>query len=184
MAAVSESDASGKDEQVEQFSRLLVANQRRLYGFILSLVHDRAAANDILQEVSAVIWRKFERFEPGTDFAAWAMSVARLSIFEWRRAQKNVPLPLDDDQFTRLADEVVAVSCEFEARREALAKCVRTLAASDRELLLARYFQDDPVTRIAGRLNQSRMAIYKRLNRIHRALLDCIQTRIASEGSQ
>ncbi len=184
MADMSENDASGKDEQVEQFSRLLVANQRRIYGFILSLVHDRAATNDILQEVSAVLWRKFERFEPGTDFAAWAMSVARLNIFEWRRAQKYVPLPLDDDQFTRLADEAVAVSCEYEARREALAKCMQTLPASDRELILARYFQGDPVTRIAGRLERTRMAIYKRLNRIHCALLDCIQTRIASEGRQ
>jgi hypothetical protein len=45
------------DDQVQLFSRLLVANQRRLYGFILTLVHDRAAADDILQDVSSLLWQ-------------------------------------------------------------------------------------------------------------------------------
>ena len=59
------------DETIQAFSRLLVANQRRIYGFILTLVHDRSAAEDILQDVSALLWQKYDKFEPGTDFAAW-----------------------------------------------------------------------------------------------------------------
>ena len=77
------------DETVQAFSRLLVANQRRIYGFILTLVHDRAAAEDILQDVSALLWQKFDKFERGTDFAAWGMAVSRLTILNWRRKQKN-----------------------------------------------------------------------------------------------
>jgi RNA polymerase sigma-70 factor (ECF subfamily) len=166
----------------EQFSRLLVGSMQRIYGFILSLVHDRVAAHDILQEVSGVLWRKFDKFEPGTDFGAWAMSVARLSVFEWRRRQKHLPLQLDDEQLALLADEAVAVSCEFEARREALRNCFGKLTTRDRDLLVARYHQGQSVHAIAESASRTRMAIYKRLDKLHLLLLDCIRRRLAAEG--
>lgn len=166
----------------ELFSRLLVAHTHRIYGFIFALIHDHAAANDVLQEVSAVLWRKFDRFEPGTDFGAWAMSIARLAVFEWRRAQKNLPLQLDDEQLTLLADEAMAVGCEFESRREALRCCLEKLAGRDRELIEARYHEGESVHAIADRIRRTRMAVYKRLDKLHALLLDCIDRRLAAEG--
>jgi RNA polymerase sigma-70 factor (ECF subfamily) len=162
------------DDQVQLFSRLLVANQRRLYGFILTLVHDRTAADDILQDVSSLLWQKFDKFEPGTDFAAWGMAVSRLTILNWRRMQKKVPLPLDDQQFALLADEAVAVSCQHEARQLALRECLQKVDVSGRELLASRFEMSRSVTSIAEQLGRSRVAIYKRLNRIQSLLLDCI----------
>ena len=171
------------DEQVQLFSRLLVANQRRIYGFILTLVHDRAAADDILQDVSSVLWQKFDKFEPGTDFAAWAMSVARFTILNWRRKQMKVPLTLDDQQFTYLADEAVAVSCQFEDRRVALGHCIKSLSEENRELLASRFELDRSVAAIAEHLGRSRVAIYKRLGRVQTLLLDCINEQLRTEGT-
>lgn len=170
------------DDQVQLFSRLLVANQRRLYGFILTLVHDRAAADDILQDVSSLLWQKFDKFEPGTDFAAWGMSVSRLTILNWRRKQKKVPLPLDDQQFALLADEAVAVSCQHEARQLALGECLQKIDTPGRELLVSRFEMSQSVTSIAERLGRSRVAVYKRLNRIQSLLLDCINEKVQEEG--
>ena len=165
-------------ENVQQFSRLLVANQRRIYGFILSLVHDRAAANDILQDVSALLWEKFDRFEIGTDFAAWGMSVARLTILNWRRRQDRLALSLDDEEFSLLADEAVTVSCEFEERRIALGQCLEGLSAENRDLIAQRYEMNRPVSQIADRLGRSRVAVHRRLNRIYSLLLDCINAHL------
>lgn len=173
----------GEDERVQQFSRLLVANQRRIHGFILSLVHDRAAAADILQDVSVLLWEKFDRFEPGTDFAAWGMSISRLTILNWRRRQKQVPLPLEDELLAILSDESIKVSCEYEDRRVALGQCVQSLSNENRELLVARYEMDRPVSGIAERLGRSRVAVYKRLARIRGLLLDCIHDRLQAEGT-
>ena len=170
------------DESVQAFSRLLVANQRRIYGFILTLVHDRAAAEDILQDVSALLWQKFDKFERGTDFAAWGMAVSRLTILNWRRKQKSVPLSLDDQQFALLADEAVAVSCQHEVRQNALKQCLREVDESARELLVARFEMSRSVTSIADQLGRSRVAIYKRLNRIQSLLLDCINRKLNTEG--
>lgn len=172
------------DEQVQLFSRLLVANQRRLYGFILTLVHDRAAAEDILQDVSSLLWQKFDKFEPGTDFAAWGMAVSRLTILNWRRKQKKVPLPLDDQQFALLADEAVAVSCQHESRQAALHDCLQNVDAAGRELLSSRFEMSRSVSLIAEQLGRSRVAVYKRLNRIQSLLLDCINEKLQAEGAQ
>jgi RNA polymerase sigma-70 factor (ECF subfamily) len=128
-----------------------------------------------------VLWQKFDRFEPGTDFAAWAMSVARFTILNWRRKQKNVALPLDDQQFALLADEAVAVSCQYEERREALRTCMESLSSDNRQLLESRYELDQAVVGIAEKLGRSRVAIYKRLGRIQGLLLDCINEKIGME---
>ena len=174
--------SSDNDERVQQYSALLVANHRRIYGFILTLVHDRAAADDILQDVSSLLWQKFDKFEPGTDFAAWGMAVSRLTILNWRRKQKKVPLPLDDQQFALLADEAVAVSCQHEARQVALSECLKKIDASGRQLLASRFEMSQSVTSIAEQLGRSRVAIYKRLNRIQSLLLDCINEKVREEG--
>ena len=176
--------SANDDETVQAFSRLLVANQRRIYGFILTLVHDRAAAEDILQDVSALLWQKFDKFEPGTDFAAWGMAVSRLTILNWRRKQKKVPLPLDDQQFVLLADEAVAVNCEFEARQAALTNCLQEVDAPGRDLLAARFEMARSVTSIAEQLGRSRVAIYKRLNRLQTLLLECINEKLQTGGVQ
>ena len=172
------------DESVKAFSRLLVANQRRIYGFIFTLVHDRVAAEDILQDVSALLWQKFDKFEPGTDFAAWGMAVSRLTIMNWRRKQNAIPLPLDDRQFSLLADEAVAVSCQYESRRSALRKCLQEVEVPGRELLTARFEMSQSVALIADQMGRSRVAIYKRLNRIQSLLLDCINEKLRTEGVQ
>jgi len=172
-----------EDARVQQFSRLLVANQRRIHGFILVLVHDRAAAADILQDVSVLLWEKFDRFELGTDFAAWGMSFARNTILNWRRRQKKVPLPLEDELLAILADEAIKVSCQYEDRRVALGQCMQTLSEENRNLLVARYEMDRPVSGIAERLGRSRVAVYKRLTHIRGLLLDCINDRLQAEGS-
>jgi RNA polymerase sigma-70 factor (ECF subfamily) len=172
------------DQRVQQFSRLLVANQRRIHGFILSLVHDRSAAADVLQDVSVLLWEKFDLFEPGTDFGAWGMAVAQRTVFNWRRKQKKVPLPLEDELLAVLADEAVKVSCEYDDRRVALGKCLQGLSDENRDLLLARYELARSVASIAERLGRSRVAVYKRLNRIRRLLLDCINGRLQAEGVQ
>ena len=89
------------------FSRLLIANQRRLYGFVYTLVQDHTATDEILQEVATVLLKKFDQFEPGTDFGAWAMKVSRFTVFEWRRKQAKLPLPMGEELFASIADKAV-----------------------------------------------------------------------------
>jgi len=160
----------------ESFSRLLMAERRRILGFIQVLVQDRSAAEDVLQDVSAVLWTKFDQFELGTDFAAWAMCVARLTVLNWRRKQAKLPVNLCDETLRLLADEAVAaLSVPDDERRESLQECLRRLSQNQRELLRAHYEHGEAVVSIARTAQRTTRSIYLRLEKIHAALLDCMQ---------
>jgi len=171
------------DDRGEQFARLLSAHQRRLYGFILTLVPSRHDADDLLQDASAVLWRKFDQYQPGSDFAAWAMRVARLAVFEWLRDRKRQPLPMGEALFDKIADAAAAMSDEYDARRDALRHCIAELDDRDRQLIAHRYHDDQPVREIAEQLGVTTQAIYKAMRRVHEALLACIRRTLA-EGDQ
>src|SRR5277367_486456 len=63
-------------EQRKQLMTLMTRHQRQIFGYIYSLVPDRHDAEDLLQETSLVICEKFNDFEGGTDFVAWACQIA------------------------------------------------------------------------------------------------------------
>ena len=171
------------DDRGVLFSQLLIANRHRIYGFIYSLVHNHPGAEDLMQEVSMVLWRKFGQFEPGTDFAAWAMSIARFCSLNWRRKQAKLPLALEDEDLMRLADDAVAVACEFDDRRDALQQCLPRLPQRCRNVVVARYQEEASVPEIAESNNLSVRSIYLLLERAHGMLLDCIRERCQSASN-
>ncbi|WP_411846261.1 sigma-70 family RNA polymerase sigma factor [Roseibacillus persicicus] len=163
-------------ERGDQFTRHLVTAQPRIRGFIFSLVGDQTATDDILQEVSTVLWRKFDQFEPCTNFTSWALSIARFSVLEWRRQQKRVPLPLEEETLHALADEAEAFALPLADMREPLRLCLTQLSPRQQQLITERYLRDEPVQSIATRWQRTRMAIYKLLNKTHQQLLLCLRT--------
>ena len=61
----------------EQFTSLLLRHHAALLGYILSLVSNWSDAEDILQQASVVMWRKFGEFQPGSDFRSWGCQIAK-----------------------------------------------------------------------------------------------------------
>lgn len=166
----------------EQFSLLLLKNQRRLYGFIFTLVQDHAATDDILQEAASLLWSKFDSFEPGTDFGAWAMKVARFKVLEWRRRQQHLPLPIEEELLLELAGKAeITQETDGLGRLEALEHCVAKLNDQDGALLNQRYSEGHSVSGIAKKAGTPRDTIYKKLARIHRNLQTCIENQLNKE---
>src|SRR5882757_2072243 len=91
------------DQRVDAYVRLLGQNQRRITLYVLSLVPRWNDAEEIIQETNLVLWREFDRFELGTNFAAWACKVAFHQILSWQKRQQR-----DRLRFTPEFLEVVA----------------------------------------------------------------------------
>ena len=72
----------------EEFIKLFTKYQRRVFLFILSQVPNPVDAEEIHQEANVIIWRKFDRFELGTNFLAWACPAAASST--WRVRSRSV----------------------------------------------------------------------------------------------
>ncbi len=61
---------------LEAFETLFRQFQSQVYGWILRLVRDRGAAEDLTVETFWRIYRARARFDPGRSFEAWARRIA------------------------------------------------------------------------------------------------------------
>ncbi len=162
------------------FGRLFVQHHQRVYGYVRALVMNRHDAEEILQDTFSILWRKFDEFEPGTNFLAWALSVARFRVREFQRRQRSV-LPLDDTLLEALAADTVALSSGMLDLREALAHCLAKLKPHDLELFRKRYAGETSVLELADGMGRPASTIYSALTRIRRQLLACVSQRLELE---
>ena len=82
-----QNDQPADSAQTERFLRHFLSHQNRIYATILMLIPNNADAEDLFQETATVLWRKFGEFTEGTNFAAWAASIARYRVLNYRKKQ-------------------------------------------------------------------------------------------------
>ena len=124
----------------DDFIQLFTAHQssfRRAY--VLSLVPRWSDAEEIVQQCSLILWKKFSQFRPGTNFFAWACQVARLEVKDFRKRQRREQIVFSDEFIDAVADEVFEMQAELPAQLHALQGCVEKLSRDQRELLRLRY---------------------------------------------
>lgn len=172
-------DKMTMDDSRRQFIRLLTAHERLVYGYILGLVPNWADADEILQETNIRLWEEFDKFELGTNFAAWALRVAHFQVLTWRKRVGRSKLVFDQKVIDALAEEEYWMDDVFEARQQALGECVSKLSDRSRDLLRHCYAEGSKIKDVAARLNRSPAAVYKALERIRIDLHACIERRLA-----
>jgi RNA polymerase sigma-70 factor (ECF subfamily) len=169
----------------ELFVRLFAANQRRIYGYIVAMIPRTSDVDDVFQDVSMSLWRKFDEFSPGTDFAAWALRFARYGVLKHYEKQARLGrFVFDETLINLIADEAAVESARGDRRLDALRECLEKLPERSRTLLRFRYESGlKTCTEVADRVGRSVDATYKALSRVHRRLLDCVQRRLLAEES-
>ena len=164
-------------------SRFLKA-ERRIFAYIFTLLPHRADAEDVLQEVSAIMWEKFDERNPPRDFVAWGCRIAYFRIQDYRKAQRRRRVLYSDAMLEHVSATLLeeARAMHLDERREALAHCVDRLSRRDRELLTERFKEGATVQSTAACLGRSVDAVYKALAKIRKSLYDCVARTLAAEG--
>jgi RNA polymerase sigma-70 factor (ECF subfamily) len=176
-----------KSDRADEFIRLLEEHQVRLRAFALSLVLNEADADDVVQTAIVTLWKKFDEFEPGTSFAAWAGRVVYLKAQQQRRRQGRDKLRFGDayiDAMARVTIEKDDFSSEMGERERVLAACVARLNAEHREMLRVRYVEGASGERLGAMFNRSGVAMRNVLKRIRRSLSDCVSRRVQQRDSR
>jgi RNA polymerase sigma-70 factor, ECF subfamily len=165
-----ESSCFPQDAFIFEFAR----NSRRIYGYIRTLVPDRSDADDVYQNASLVMWRKFATFSPGTNFFSWGCQIALLEVRKLRERSSRTRL-LSPEAIEALSAEFLARHDDAPERLEALSACIEKLAPRSRELIQQRYFHERKPAELASEMQRSLAAVYRALARAHTWLLDCIE---------
>jgi len=164
------------------FLRHYLEHDEALRGFVRSLVPTREDAREVMQEVAAVLWRKFEGLESMADFRRWAFGVARFEAFNFNRARQRERLVFDDELLGLLAREAEDEAVHQEAEARALEECLQKLPEAQRTLVQTAYAPGVRIDELARASGRSAMSLYKSLHRIRIALVDCTRLVLAREA--
>jgi RNA polymerase sigma-70 factor (ECF subfamily) len=166
----------------EQFVQMLAGHERQLRAFIRSMGLDWSAVDDVVQTVSLVMWRKWDQFDPDTDFMQWARVITRFEVLKFRRKMARDRHVFRDDVMELLADAAEELDSQASAdnHRAALQQCLNSLPAKSGRLIRAAYEGDRTICDVAEDVGQSATAFYKTLDRIREKLRQCIQHRLES----
>ncbi len=170
-----------ESSKTNDFLRLLMTNQRRIYAFILTMVPNHGDAEDLFQETVLLMWSKFDSFTRGTSFAAWGSTIARYQILSVRKRHATRGVLFSEAAVELLHNESERFLEQTDARMQALRQCLDKLGPRDYELIRMRYRDEVTIKNIAEQMGRSVQGIYKRIVRIHDALLRCVRKSLREE---
>lgn len=178
----------------EELMRQIVARQQAalapLYSRYAPLIFHMAAqtlgtaaAEDIVQEVLIVLWRKAATFDPRRGAVRpWLLQIAHYHILNELRRRSRRP-PLDADADDALMENIPAADAEpsdavwLSWRREALQAAVEQLPPTQRQALSLAFFEDLTHDQVASLLGlplgtvKSRIRMALQNLRLHMAAL-------------
>jgi RNA polymerase sigma-70 factor, ECF subfamily len=165
------------------FSELLGDARGRVFGYLLALVQNLADAEDLYQQTTLLLWEKFDQYQKGTDFGSWATTVAHFTALNFLRTQSRRRTLFSEAALLRLSEaQAELTSADCTARSDALAHCLAALSAGERRLVRLRYEGERSVQDIAQQEQRTVGAVYTALSRIRKALLACVERRVAKEA--
>ena len=154
-----------------------LANRDGIFAFILVMMRDRERAEEIFQEVSLVLWEKFETFQKGTSFGAWARQIAVYKIQNERRRLARAPMLFEPEtlqQVTEAFDEVEEMGTDEEWKK-ALHHCLDKLSPTARKLMDLRYFQKLRHDEMAKQLGRTLAGVNSALCKVRVSLEGCMK---------
>jgi RNA polymerase sigma-70 factor, ECF subfamily len=158
----------------DRFAELFARHHRRIYTYISSLLVRRDEVDDVFQQTCMVLWKKWDQYSPELDFASWGCGIARNEVRNFLRVRKGKAVHLSEQVMDKLSDEHFELDHTSDERRQALLACLGKLPERQRKLIEGCYRGSLPVRAIAESMRLAPSALYMKLHRIRRALLDCI----------
>jgi RNA polymerase sigma-70 factor (ECF subfamily) len=160
-------------------TKAFLTHRNLLFAFILSLVRDHHAAEDIFQEVGLAIIGEQDRGTRPDDFLAWARAICRHRIadhFRSRQRQERKAASFTDlaEVVERSFDEFAEETNDSAERISRLQSCLDALARRARQIIDARYHEHLAIPVIAERIGWRPNAVKVALAKARLALRRCV----------
>jgi len=154
---------------IEAFEALFRRHQDEIYSWIVCLVRNPAAAEDLTLETFWRIYRSHARFDPGRNFVSWARRIAtNLAIGHLHRAGRETAA--SEELLDALPGRTGPDSAEQHERARAIRLAFARLPAKLRAVATLAIIEEKPYAEIATALGISVPAVKSREFRAVRLL--------------
>ena len=122
----------------------------RVYRFVLRMLRDVTATEDLVSQVFLDVWRTASQFEGRSQVSTWLLSIARFKALTALRQRKYEDI--DQDDVMEVADSADTPESALDRTRtsEILRACVAKLSPAHREIVNLVYYHEKSVEEVAG----------------------------------
>ena len=131
----------------EAFERLVTAYRRRVFGLSYGILRDRAAAEDLAQEVFVKLWQALPRYDGRAQLSTWIYAITRNAAVSALRARRR-SLSMSDAAVLAEVEGIVAATA-VEPENARLRRQVEKLPEKQRQAVTLYYLDERPVTEVA-----------------------------------
>jgi RNA polymerase sigma-70 factor, ECF subfamily len=128
---------------------LFARHHVRVYRFVLRLVRNEAAAEDLISEVFLDVWRQAAKFEGRSAVSTWMLSMARFKALSTLR--RRTEEELDDETAGAIEDseDDPETALAKKDKGAALRQCLEKLSAEHREIVDLVYYHEKSVSEVS-----------------------------------
>ncbi|MEG3090807.1 sigma-70 family RNA polymerase sigma factor [Sphingomonas sp. PB1R3] len=158
------------------FRQLYALTSARLFGVCLRICGERQAAEDVLQEVYAIIWRRAGAYQPGEASPfAWLATIARNRAIDYRRAMGRRPATsLDEVAEPAASGRLALEGLLLDEEERKLHGCLDRLSDTQRDAIRTAFFEGITYAGLADLREVPTSTIKSRIRRGLERLKECL----------
>lgn len=172
-----------ENQKREEFAQCWLKAEPSISAYVFAAVKGFHDAEDVLQRIAQELARRFDDYDSDRPFIGWALWIAKSRVIDFYRTQGRKQLVFSNDLLQRLSDTISEQALSRDRRREALETCLDGLPEKSRGLLDLRYVDDLSASEIAESVGSTTGSVRVLLTRARTALAECVQRRLAIEGT-
>ena len=151
----------------EAFERLVPVYRRRVFGLAYGILRDRAAAEDLAQEVFVKLWQALPRYDGRARLSIWIYAITRNAAVSAPRTRRRMASLSDD----AVAAEAEGVAAPGEAEEDpALRRAIERLPEKQRQAITLYYLDERSVDEVADLMGLPSNTVKTHLHRARAAV--------------
>jgi RNA polymerase sigma-70 factor (ECF subfamily) len=128
---------------------LFARHHVRVFRFVLRLVRNEAAAEDLISEVFLDVWRQAGKFEGRAAVSTWLLAIARFKALTVLRRKPEQELDEDTAETIEDTADTPDVALEKKDKSALIRECLAGLSAEHREIIDLVYYHEKSVEEVA-----------------------------------
>ena len=161
----------------DAFDELFTSHWEVLCAYATALVHQRAAAEDVVQEVFVELWQRRRQLAPHPDARAYLLTATRNRALNYLRGQSRHQRKISVLPKSRVSEPTVDAELSADELQRALEACLTTLPERCREVFILQRYGGLTYADIASVLGIARKTVEVHMGRALELLHACLADR-------
>ena len=161
---------------------LFARHHVRVYRFVLRLVRNESAAEDLISEVFLDVWRQAGKFEGRAQVSTWLLAIARFKALSALRRKPEQELDEETAEAIEDTSDTPDVTLEKKQTGEVIRQCLTSLSAEHREIIDLVYYHEKSVEEVAEIVGIPEATVKTRMFYARKKLAELLKARGLERG--